>query len=244
MGFILRLDKYISSGGYYKRSEIKELIKNNRILVNGKFPKSSSEHINQNDEVFIDNNKIIYKEFYYYMLNKPTGYLSATKDEIYNDKTVIDLLEPRLRDIGLFPVGRLDKDTEGLMIISNNGKFAHNTLSPKKHISKKYFAKIYGLINQENINQFKNGIIIDSHKCKPAFLELISEDTNNFISEIYLTITEGKFHQVKRMFLAIEKEVFYLKRVSFAELTLDDNLQKGEYRELDKDEMLKIEQYL
>ena len=177
--------------------------------------------------------KIIYAEFEYYMLNKPAGVVSATEDK--NDKTVIDLVpKPHAKDI--FPVGRLDKDTEGLLIITNDGETAHRLLSPKKHVDKTYFVRTSGgEIGTEEVEKLENGVDIGEEKLTlPAEIEMLK---NGEISESLLTIREGKFHQVKRMFKAVGREVIYLKRISMGNIKLDESLEKGECRKLSEDEI-------
>ncbi len=242
----MRLDKYISNCGYGSRKEAKDFIQKGCVSVNGKLVLESNADVNENSDIVLLNGDLVeYKKFYYFMLNKPGGVISATKDEVYNDKTVIDLLELRHQKLKLFPVGRLDKDTEGLVILTNNGIFAHNTLSPKKHVSKKYFAEVNGIVDNDDIAAFKNGVIIDGdYKCKPTNLEILSLDKINSKSEILLEISEGKFHQVKKMFIALSKEVKYLKRVEFCGIKLDEKLKPGEYRELNDSEMEIINLYI
>ena len=168
------------------------------------------------------------------MLNKPAGVVSATEDS--KDKTVVDLIKENTKDI--FPVGRLDKDTEGLLILTNDGQLAHNLLSPRKHIDKKYYAKINGIVDIEHIEQFSKGFnIYDEYITKPALLDIICVDEENNQSEIYVTITEGKYHKVKRMFKAIGMKVTSLKRISMGKVILDSGLALGEYRHLTKEEI-------
>lgn len=230
----MRLDKFLSECGICSRSESKIFIKKGMITVNGKKAAKGEEKIDpDNDEIMFKGQKIIYAEFEYYMLNKPAGVVSATEDK--NDKTVIDLVpKPHAKDI--FPVGRLDKDTEGLLIITNNGETAHRLLSPKKHVDKTYFVRTSGgEIGTEEVEKLENGVDIGEEKLTlPAEIEILK---NGEISESLLTIREGKFHQVKRMFKAVGREVIYLKRISMGNIKLDESLEKGECRKLSEDEI-------
>lgn len=230
----MRLDKFLSECGICSRSESKIFIKKGMITVNGKKAAKGEEKIDpDNDEIMFKGQKIIYAEFEYYMLNKPAGVVSATEDK--NDKTVIDLVpKPHAKDI--FPVGRLDKDTEGLLIITNDGETAHRLLSPKKHVDKTYFVRTSGgEIGTEEVEKLENGVDIGEEKLTlPAEIEILK---NGEISESLLTIREGKFHQVKRMFKAVGREVIYLKRISMGKLKLDESLEKGGCRRLTEDEI-------
>ena len=230
----MRLDKFLSECGICSRSESKVFIKKGMITVNGKKAAKGEEKIDpDNDEIMFKGQKIIYAEFEYYMLNKPAGVVSATEDK--NDKTVIDLVpKPHAKDI--FPVGRLDKDTEGLLIITNDGETAHRLLSPKKHVDKTYFVRTSGgEIGTEEVEKLENGVDIGEEKLTlPAEIEMLK---NGEISESLLTIREGKFHQVKRMFKAVGREVIYLKRISMGNIKLDESLEKGECRRLTEDEI-------
>lgn len=230
----MRLDKFLSECGICSRSESKIFIKKGMITVNGKKAAKGEEKIDpDNDEIMFKGQKIIYAEFEYYMLNKPAGVVSATEDK--NDKTVIDLVpKPHAKDI--FPVGRLDKDTEGLLIITNDGETAHRLLSPKKHVDKTYFVRTSGgEIGTEEAEKLENGVDIGEEKLTlPAEIEILK---NGEISESLLTIREGKFHQVKRMFKAVGREVIYLKRISMGNIKLDESLEKGECRKLSEDEI-------
>ena len=177
--------------------------------------------------------RVVYKEFIYLMMNKPQGVISATEDN--RDRTVIDLLSGEHQHFEPFPVGRLDKDTEGFLLISNDGKLAHDLLSPKKEVPKTYFAHIDGKVDEADVESFAEGLTLDDgYLTKPGKLRVIRSAD---VSEIELTITEGKFHQVKRMFEAVGKKVVYLKRLSMGPLQLDDSLKLGEYRELTEEEV-------
>ena len=229
---MMRLDKYLSFLGKGTRKEVKEFIKKGLVSVNGITIKKDDFKINEeNDIVIFNNEKLEYEEFVYLMLNKPSGVVSATYDN--KDKTVIDLIK-EYKHLDLFPFGRLDKDSEGLLVISNDGKLAHELLSPKKHVDKKYYVEVLGKVTNEDVTIFKDGITLDNELCKSATLEIIKSDD---ISYCYVTISEGKYHQVKRMFESVNKKVTYLKRVTFGNLKLDENLKLGEYRKLTEQEI-------
>ncbi|MBE7012064.1 MAG: rRNA pseudouridine synthase [Ruminococcaceae bacterium] len=230
----MRLDKFLCDAGIGSRKDIKKLIKSGDVRVEGRSKVRPEDHIDpKSDEVFFGGKKILYKEFIYLMMNKPQGYISATFDKRL--PTVLDIVPEEFAHYDLFPAGRLDIDTEGLLLLTNDGQLAHNILSPKKHIPKTYFARVSGRVTPKDIEAFKNGVIIDGDiKTKPAVLEILLSDE---ISEINLTITEGKFHQVKRMFEAVGKEVIYLKRIKMNKLSLDDTLALGETRELNETEI-------
>lgn len=233
----MRLDNFLTKALSISRSEAVKIIKNKQITVNEKIAIKKDTFIDEQKDVVKYNNQIIeYKEFIYIMLNKPKGYLSATKD--LKDKTVIDLIDIK-REI--FPVGRLDKDTEGLMLLTNNGKYAHYLTSPNHHVIKKYYVEVEKEIQDEEIKLFCNGLEIRDGKdelyiTKEAKLELITNKT------CYVYISEGKFHQIKRMFEKINNKVLYLKRVKFGEIELDPKLQLGEYRELTEEEIILFKQ--
>lgn len=215
------------------RSQVKKSISQRAVQVNGEIVKSADFKIDTDkDAVFFHGTPVNYAVYEYYMLNKPAGTVSATEDP--RETTVIDLILDKQRK-DLFPVGRLDKDTEGLLLITNDGALAHRLLSPKKHVDKTYYAKVQGRVTEEDVDAFKQGVDIGEEKLTlPADLEILkSED----ISEIELTIREGKFHQVKRMFQAVGKEVIYLKRLRMGSLILDENLKTGDYRKLTEREI-------
>jgi len=230
----MRLDKLLAHCGFGTRKEVKDLIKKGFVKVNGEVIKKDKTQVHpDNDEITVDDEKIVYEEFVYYMLNKPSGYVSATEDNLY--PTVVELIDDYYRN-DLFPVGRLDIDTEGLLILTNDGVLAHQLLSPKKHCGKLYYAKINGVCDQSDIDAFQEGIIIDDgYQCHSAILTILN--TSETTSEIEVEIDEGKFHQIKKMFLARGKEVAYLKRVRMKNLILDENLKLGEYRRLTKAEL-------
>lgn len=227
---IIRLDKYLADIGIGTRSEVKADIKKGKININGIVVKDANLKIDTDkDKVLYQGNPIVYEEFEYYMLNKPAGVVSATTDK--NDKTVVDLITSKKKK-DLFPVGRLDKDTEGLLIICNDGELCHNLLSPKKHIDKTYYVCLNDTLSKEGEDRVCKGVYIEKDVMSmPATLERITDD------KVYLTIQEGKFHQVKKMFHGVGLEVTYLKRVSMGGLKLDERLKEGEFRPLTKEEI-------
>ena len=232
---MMRLDKYLAEMGVGTRQEVKKQIRQEKAAVNGTVVKAADTKIDEtSDEVTISGRNISYVSYEYYMLNKPAGVVSATEDR--RDTTVIDLIKEKKRK-DLFPVGRLDKDTEGLLLITNDGDLAHRLLAPKKHVDKVYYAKIDGMVTEEDVKRFAEGIDIGAEEeemTRPAKLDIMKSAEE---SEIRLTIHEGKFHQVKRMFLAVGKEVTYLKRERMGTLCLDENLKPGEYRLLTEEEI-------
>lgn len=230
---MIRLDKYLCEMSVGTRSEVKKYIRQGRITVDGKKATKPEEKIDEHSQqVCMDNQVVGYEAFEYYMLYKPAGVVSATTDK--TDKTVLDLIEDKKRK-DLFPVGRLDKDTEGLLLITNDGELAHRLLAPKKHVDKVYYAKIAGKVTENEIRLFSEGLAIGNDEyAKPSILKIIKSGE---ISEIELIIQEGKFHQVKRMFHAVGMEVIYLKRISMGGLVLDESLKKGEYRRLTEKEV-------
>ena len=230
---MIRLDKYLSDMGVGTRTDVKKYIRQGKVKIDGLIVKSPEEKVDiENQEVSYLDQLVGYDTFEYYMLNKPAGVISATTD--VKEKTVIDLITDKKRK-DLFPVGRLDKDTEGLLLITNDGELAHRLLSPKKHVDKVYYAKVKGIVTEADVKVFAEGVSLgQGEMAKPAVLEIIASDE---ISEIKLTIQEGKFHQVKRMFLSLGKEVIYLKRLSMGTLVLDENLPLGGYRPLKAEEL-------
>ena len=225
----MRLDKFISTTTTLSRAEAKKIIKKG-ILINDILVKSPDYKVDEiNDQVILNGNRLFYQKYVYIMMNKPQNVISATEDMI--DKTVVDLLEEKERIYKVFPVGRLDKDTEGLMLLTNDGNLAHKLISPKKDVEKKYYVEVSGKLKEEHLVLVKEGLVIDEgYKCKSARLEIIESSEVNSIAYIY--ITEGKFHQVKRMMKALGTTVTYLKRLSIGTLELDKNLKLGEYRYL------------
>lgn len=232
----LRLDKYLADMGQGTRSEVKKAIMKGQVSVDGAVAKKPELKIDTETSVVLCQGKpVSYAEYEYYMLNKPQGVVSATQDR--RDRTVIDLIESRQRR-DLFPVGRLDKDTEGLLLITNDGALAHKLLSPKRYVDKVYYARISGRVTEEDVKAFANGLDIGEAKITlPGKLVILKSDD---VSEIEVTVQEGRFHQVKRMFQAVGKEVLYLKRLSMGPLKLDENLETGKYRQLTKEEMNRL----
>lgn len=230
----MRLDKFLAEVGLGSRKEVKQLIKKGQISVNQKIEKSDKKQIDpEKDQVDYQGEILHYQEFYYYLLHKPAGVVSATEDK--HDQTVMDIFSPSDYRSDLFPVGRLDKNTEGLLLITNDGKLAHDLLSPKKHVEKEYFAEVQGVMTAEDQQRFVDGFLLDGERTLPAEL-LIDEVTENK-SKVRITLHEGKFHQVKRMVKACGKEVTYLKRIRMGKLLLPKELVKGAYRSLTEDEL-------
>ena len=225
----MRLDKYVSDAAALTRSESRNAIKKGRVAVSGEIVKNIAFQLQEESLVTLDGNEIIYKKYIYVMLNKPQGYVSATEDK--HQKTVLDLLDSSFSRYQLFPVGRLDIDTEGFLLLTNDGELAHNMLAPNKNVGKTYFLRLERNIADEEIEQFEKGVDIGDCVTKPAQAERVGEN------EIYLTITEGKFHQIKRMAKATGNEVVYLKRVSYGKFYLDETLNLGDYRLLSDEEV-------
>lgn len=227
----MRLDKYLTNQGIGSRSQVKALIKSKKVFVNNVLENKPERHIDENNDIVsLDGVNLEYNKFYYYMLNKPPGVLTAVKDNNY--KTVMDIMDVTPKE-GLFPVGRLDKDTEGLLLITNDGELSHNLLSPKKHVNKTYYVELNGELIDSDIDLFAKGLDIgEKNITKPAKLEILFGR-----NRAYITITEGKYHQVKRMFQAIGLTVTFLKRISMGSLILDKNLKSGGYRKLTEEEI-------
>lgn len=219
------------------RSEVKKLVRAGRVTINGAVAEKPEQKVDpETDTVCLDGEALLYAAYEYYLFHKPAGCVSATEDKIH--KTVMDYLTDTLRD-DLFPVGRLDIDTEGLLLITNDGTLAHELLSPAHHVKKTYYARVAGRVTEEDARLFQQGVDIGEEKLtKPAELVIL---TSGEESEIELTITEGKFHQVKRMFQAVGKEVVYLKRLSMGPLTLPETLLPGEYRALTQEELMLLQ---
>ncbi len=229
----MRLDRYLAEMGAGTRSELKKAVRAGRVTVNGEKVKDSAAQVAEGDEVCLDGRRIVYEQYVYYMLNKPAGVISATSDP--REKTVLDLIDEGGRK-DLFPVGRLDRDTEGLLLITNNGELAHRLLSPRRHVDKVYFARLDGPVTEEEKRRFARGLVIDeTFTALPADLEIL-EPAN----EVKITIREGKYHQVKRMFETVGRKVLYLKRLSMGPLCLDGELPAGKYRRLTQGEVSAI----
>ena len=230
---MIRLDKYLADMSIGTRTEVKKLIRQGKVAVDGLIVKNPDIKVDTGTQnVTYNGIAVTYETYEYYMLNKPAGVISATSDK--TEKTVLDLIDSKKRK-DLFPVGRLDKDTEGLLLITNDGELAHRLLSPKKHVDKLYYARVEGVVGMEDIDAFAKGLDIgEGEYTKPAKLIVLKSDV---ISEIELSIQEGKFHQVKRMFEAVGKKVIYLKRLEMGTLKLDEGLALGEYRPLTQKEI-------
>lgn len=234
----MRVDKFLTATATATRSEAAKAAKQGRILVNGTVCKSTSMQINpETDKIMFDGEEVIYQKYIYIMLNKPTGYVSATDDG--KEKTVLDLLPQKFRTMGLFPCGRLDKNTVGLMLLTNNGELGHKLLSPKYHVSKIYRYGAEKPLSDEDVNRLENGVsILGGYITKPAKVTLDADRTNGEIC-----ITEGKYHQIKLMFEAVDNKIVFLERVVFGPLVKDENLARGEWRHLTKEEKTKLESH-
>ena len=228
----MRLDKYLADMGMGSRSDLKKAIRGGKVLLNGQVERDPGAKVTRDDSVIMDGVPVAYEACEYYMLNKPPGVISASEDP--SQKTVVDLLDARRRK-DLFPVGRLDKDTEGLLLITNDGQLAHRLLAPGKHVDKVYQVRVEGSLSDTDVRAFAEGLRVDdSLTALPARLSILSSGT---VSEAEVTIHEGKFHQIKRMFAALGKEVVYLKRMSMGPLVLDPALAPGESRKLTPEEI-------
>ena len=228
-----RIDKVISNQTGYSRKDVKDLIKKNRIRVNDFIVNEPDYKVDSNkDRILLDGKELTIQKYIYLVLNKPKGYVSATEDK--NDLTVLDLVPEEYRHRNLFPAGRLDKDTTGLMIITDDGEFAHNILSPKKHVKKTYLVEIDIPLTEKMIEECKKGILLNDGVCQSAELKII--DSNQGL----ITLTEGRYHQIKRMFGCLKAKVINLKRISMGEFYLPEDLEEGNIRELTPEELQKI----
>lgn len=237
---MIRLDKYLADCGIGTRSEIKKLIAAGAVYVEGLNKPSPKDKVDENSAVvYLNGKQIKYRKFIYLMLNKPQGYVSAVRDNHY--PTVLELVPETYKYFEVFPMGRLDIDTVGLLILTNNGEMAHRLLSPARHIPKKYIATVDGKITDDDIILFEKGMDLGDFFTKPATLKPISISDGESVAEV--TIVEGKFHQIKRMFEKTGKTVTSLKRVQMNKLMLDDDLEEGEVRELSDDEISMLSQY-
>ena len=239
----MRLDKLLAHTGFGTRKEVKKIIRDRYITVNGEvITKPGTKVDPDEDDVRIGSERIYYEEFVYFMLNKPAGVISATEDYVHD--TVLDLLEPADLIQEPHPIGRLDMDTEGLLLLTNDGQLTHQLTSPKRGVDKEYYAFVSGIVTEEDIQQFEEGILLieddEDYLTLPAELEILEIDEEAKTSEVHVIIREGKFHQVKRMFRAVDKEVLYLKRIRMGDLKLDENLELGDYRRLTEAELEKI----
>ena len=240
---VMRLDKFLSNMGVESRKGVRSFLREGAVSVDGEIVKKQDMKIDTDKNIIkVYDEVLVYQKYIYLMMNKPPGVISATDDPSERDQTVIDLIPEEFAYFDPFPVGRLDKDTEGLLLLSNDGIFSHRTLSPKKHVPKVYYAKISGKLTDLDIAAFEKGIKLDDgYVCQSAGLKILSSGE---ISEGEITISEGKFHQVKRMFEAVGKSVTYLKRLSFAGIMLDESLELGDVRELNVEEMQKISRFI
>ena len=230
----MRLDKFIVESGLASRSEITKVAKNGGVTVNGQIVRRVSGHIDPTaDKVTYLGKDVIWREFTYVMLNKPEGYVSATEDDKF--PTVITLLPDELQRIGLFPCGRLDKNTLGLMILTNNGPLSHKLLAPKNHVSKKYRFKVKFPISEDDVSALESGVDIGGYITAPCKVEMTDE------KEGCITLTEGKYHQIKLMAEAVHNQITYLERVTFGPIKLDEKLERGEWRHLTEDEQNALE---
>lgn len=228
----MRLDKYLSDATAHSRRDIRQLVKRNAVTVNGIAPRSVDMKIDENqDVVCVNGEKVFYRKFIYLMLNKPQGYLSATEDD--RDPVVVDLVPDELKHFAPFPVGRLDKDTEGLLLLTNDGQFDHELMSPRKNLYKRYYAELDAPANAADIELFASGMEFREFTAKPARLEISPDDP----CKVYVEIAEGKYHQVKRMCERAGKNVLFLKRVAIGSLQLDPALENGKVRELTAGEL-------
>jgi len=227
------LDKILADTGLYSRREVAVLISQGRVVVSGELAKSGACKYDPGAvDIKIDGNTVNYTKFHYIVMNKPAGYISSTFDR--NERTVLELLDDKYTKLGIFPVGRLDKDAEGLLLLTNDGDFAHRITSPSKNVKKRYFVVFDGEVTDNDIMTFKQGLVLaDGTRCLPAKLEATEGGA-------FVTVVEGKYHQVKRMMVAIGKPVLYLKRISIGGMILDEMLKTGEFRELTSDDCKSI----
>lgn len=218
------------------RKEVHSLIKKKVVMVNGELVTTPKQQVKEDDFVVVDGNEIAYQQYHYFLLNKPKGVISATEDR--SQQTVISLLKTKDRYQGIAPVGRLDKDTTGLLLLTNDGALAHELLAPNKHVTKVYRAKISGVASEETIKTFASGITLgDGTKLKPAKLEILAQDKVHDLSQIEIQIQEGKYHQIKRMFGAVGMKVLELDRISMGKLSLPTDLKRGQYQEITRDKI-------
>lgn len=230
----MRLDKFIVESGLATRTEIAKAARNGAITVNNTVVRKAGQHIDPTaDEVKYCGKVVIYREFTYVMLNKPTGYVSSTDDD--KSPTVLTLLPAELQKIGLFPCGRLDKNTLGLMILTNNGPLSHKLLAPKNHVSKRYRFRVKFPISEDDVKALESGVDIGGYVTAPCKVEMVGE------KEGYITLTEGKYHQIKLMAEAVHNQITYLERVTFGPIKLDEGLERGEWRYLTEDEQKSLE---
>ena len=226
----MRLDKFISDAAAFSRREIKQLVSRGAVSVNGTTVSRADVPVNEADEVCVNGQLLRYRKYVYLMLNKPQGYVSATEDK--HDPVVVDLVPEELKHFRVFPVGRLDKDTEGLLLLTNDGQLDHALTSPKNKVVKRYYAELDRPADAADVEAFRAGMEFQDFTARPAVLEITGDPR-----KVYVEISEGKFHQVKRMCQRVGKEVTFLKRVKIGPLALDEMLKPGEARELTADEL-------
>lgn len=232
----MRIDKYLANMNVGSRKEVHSLIKKKVVTVNGELVTTPKQQVKEDDLVVVDGNEIAYQQYHYFLLIKPKGVISATEDR--SQQTVISLLKTKDRYQGIAPVGRLDKDTTGLLLLTNDGALAHELLAPNKHVTKVYRAKISGVASEETIKTFASGITLgDGTKLKPAKLEILAQDKVHDLSQIEIQIQEGKYHQIKRMFGAVGMKVLELDRISMGKLSLPTDLKRGQYQEITRDKI-------
>lgn len=236
----MRLDKFLVECGLGSRTEVKKILKSGRVTVNQAVEASAKTQIDEKkDHIAYQGKRVIYEKMVYYLLNKPKGVVSATVDRKY--QTVLDLLDDTARQKEVFPVGRLDRDTHGLLLLTNNGALTHELLSPKKHVDKVYQAEVAGIMTQEDVRHFARGIELKDFTCQPATLEILAVDELSQTSRVQICLAEGKFHQVKRMVAACGKQVTDLQRIKMGPLVLDETLASGDYRRLTESELASLE---
>ncbi len=236
---MLRLDKFLANMKVGSRSQVHEIIKAGQVTVNGKVCRSAKQKVKEDAEVLVNGQAVVYQQYHYFLLNKPAGVLSATEDS--RQKTVLDLLTDQDRYQKIAPVGRLDKDTTGLLLLTNDGQLAHQLLAPEYHVPKTYYALLAGVADEETAKAIAAGLTLkDGTELKPGQLKILRQDQEQ--SEIEITITEGKYHQVKRMFASQGMKVLKLKRLSMGPLTLPADLAPGSYRPLTAEELAALKQ--
>ncbi|MBE5057468.1 pseudouridine synthase [Lactobacillus crispatus] len=234
----MRIDKYLANMNVGSRKEVHQLIKQGIVAVNGTVVKTPKQQVKESDQVTVNGDIVAYQKYHYFLLNKPKGVLSATEDR--SQPTVISLLAPQDRYQGIVPVGRLDKDTTGLLLLTNDGQLNHELLAPGKHVDKVYRAGIAGVANDATVKTFASGMTLgDGTKLQPAELKILSQDEEHNRSTTKIKIREGKYHQIKRMFGAVGMKVVELERISMGKLTLPANLKRGEYLELKLEDIIK-----
>lgn len=227
----MRIDKFLANMNVGSRKEVHQLIKQGIVTVNGDVVETPKQQVKESDEVTVGDKQVNYQKYHYFLMNKPKGVLSATEDR--NQRTVISLLNPQDRYQGITPVGRLDKDTIGLLLLTNDGQLNHELLAPNKHVDKVYRAEIAGVADETTVRKFAAGMVLgDGTKLKPAELKILEQDSIHDSSKIEIKIHEGKYHQIKRMFGAVGMKVIELERISMGKLKLPANLQRGEYIEI------------